>query len=92
MTVVTPTHPCSCDVSERVTETTRTELILDHLRLADALAGRYRGRGVDHEDLQQVARGGLVEAANRFDPAIGAFAAFAAPIHAADCDCCSRME
>jgi len=54
------------------------ELVVDHLWLADALAGRYRARGVELEDLRQVARCGLVEAAGRYDPAMGTFAAFAA--------------
>ena len=58
-------------------EENRTQLVLEHLWLADALAGRYRGRGVEADDLQQVARCGLVEASHRFDPSIGAFGPFA---------------
>ncbi len=54
-------------------------LVLDHLWLADAIARRFRGRGEDDEDLRQVARCGLVEAAGRYDPARGAFPAFAGP-------------
>jgi RNA polymerase sigma-B factor len=54
-------------------------LVLDHLWLADALARRFRGRGEDDEDLQQVARCALMEAAHRYDPAQGPFGAFAGP-------------
>lgn len=54
------------------------DLILGHLWLADALARRYRGRGMEAEELQQEARSALVEASQRFDPSVGAFAPFAA--------------
>ncbi len=52
-------------------------LILDHLSLAARLARGYRGRGVDLEDLEQVARLALVKAAAGFDEDRGAFPAFA---------------
>jgi RNA polymerase sigma-B factor len=54
-------------------------LVLDHLPLAHNIANRYRNRGVDDEDLIQVARLGLVLAARRFDPARGDFKPFAIP-------------
>jgi RNA polymerase sigma-B factor len=38
-------------------------------RIADAVASRYRDRGVPLEDLQQAAYEGLVKAVHRFDPA-----------------------
>lgn len=58
------------------------ELVLDHLGLATALARRYSGRGVDMDDLEQVARLALVNAARRYESAQGAFAPFAtATIH-----------
>ncbi|MFP5282012.1 MAG: sigma-70 family RNA polymerase sigma factor [Actinomycetes bacterium] len=50
-----------------------------HLGPADALANRYWHNGQDREDLVQVARAGLVEAARRFDPNLGDFIAFAVP-------------
>ena len=52
-------------------------LILDHLSLAARLARGYRGRGVDADDLEQVAHLALVKAAAGFDEDRGAFAAFA---------------
>lgn len=52
-------------------------LIVDHLPLAARLARGYRGRGVDADDLEQVARLALVKAAAGFDEGRGAFAAFA---------------
>ena len=42
------------------------------------LARRYRGRGEPLEDLEQVARLGLVNAVDRYDPERGSFTAYAA--------------
>ncbi len=55
------------------------EVVVAHLGLADSLARRYGNRGEDEQDLIQVARVGLVEAAQRFDPDRGSFVAFAIP-------------
>lgn len=63
----------------RPSDDPRHRVILDHLALARAMAGRYAGRGVDRDDLTQVAYLGLVKAARRYDPERGGFAAFAAP-------------
>ena len=58
-----------------------TELIvLRMLPLADGLAMRYTGRGVETDDLVQVARTALVKAVDRYRPGAGpGFAAFAHP-------------
>jgi len=53
------------------------ELVLEHLGLATALARRFSGRGVDMDDLEQVARLALVKAARRYDPSQGPFPPFA---------------
>jgi RNA polymerase sigma-B factor len=51
-----------------------------NLGLADGIASRYLGRGIDRDDLVQVARMGLVKAVRRFRPGLGqSFAGFAAP-------------
>lgn len=51
-----------------------------NLPLCDALAGRYRGRGVDYDDLVQVARMALWLAIDRFQPEQGAtFTSYAIP-------------
>ncbi len=55
-----------------------TALVEDHLPLAARIARTYRGRGVEDDDLLQVARLALVKAAERFDPDRGAFAPYAA--------------
>lgn len=55
------------------------EIVERHLGLADALARRYGRSRTDAEDLRQVARVGLIEAVQRFDPARGDFVAFAVP-------------
>lgn len=53
-------------------------LALEHLSVADAVAARHRYPGHDPEDLKQVARMGLVMAANRYDESHGnGFAAYA---------------
>lgn len=58
----------------------REEAVLTNRSLAFALARQYRGRGVEDEDLEQVAMLGLVNAVRRFRPDAGkGFAAFAVP-------------
>lgn len=47
------------------------------LPFAGRLARRYRGRGEYLEDLEQVARLGLVKAVDRYDPERGSFTAYA---------------
>jgi RNA polymerase sigma-B factor len=44
------------------------EVIVENLSVAKSIAGRYRGRGVATEDLEQVACLALVGAAHRYDP------------------------
>lgn len=56
------------------------ELIEAHLEVARSMALRYRNRGIDLDDLEQVALLGLTKAAHRFDPNAGhAFMSFAVP-------------
>ena len=58
----------------------RESLIESHLPLAKSVARRYVGRGVELDDLVQVAAVGLCKAANRFDTRRGvSFPAFAEP-------------
>ena len=58
----------------------REELVTGYLPLAEHVAQRFSGRGVAKEDLVQVARLGLVNAVDRFDPSKGGeFLAFAVP-------------
>lgn len=58
----------------------REAIITKTMPLAEHVARRYRGRGVDYEDLYQVACVGAVSAVNRFDPDNGAeFVSFAVP-------------
>jgi len=49
----------------------RDRLVEDHLGLAHQLARRFANRGESHDDLVQVASLGLVQAVDRFDPALG---------------------
>lgn len=56
------------------------EVVLLNLRLAESIARRYEGRGIERDDLVQVANLGLVNAAQRFDPMMGKdFVSFAVP-------------
>ncbi len=57
----------------------RDQLVLDHLQFATSAASRYRERGADLQDLVQVARLALVEAAGRYQPEKGDFLSFAMP-------------
>ena len=60
--------------------TSRDELVARHRPLAEAMARRYVGRGIDADDLSQVAVVGLLKAIDRFDPDRGvAFSSFAVP-------------
>jgi RNA polymerase sigma-B factor len=55
-------------------------LVLEHLGLADAVARRYRVPGHDFEDIRQVARMGLVMAAQRYRENAGhGFVQYAVP-------------
>lgn len=56
----------------------REEMVRLALPFAGRLARRYRGRGEPLEDLEQVARLGLVKAVDRYDPERGSFTAYAA--------------
>ncbi|BCJ56384.1 hypothetical protein Asp14428_78590 [Actinoplanes sp. NBRC 14428] len=55
----------------------RDELTRTCLPFAGRMARRYRGRGETLEDLEQVARLGLVKAIDRYDPERGSFTAYA---------------
>ena len=55
----------------------RDQLTRFCLPFAGRLARRYRGRGEPLEDLEQVARLGLVKAIDRYDPERGSFTAYA---------------
>ena len=45
-----------------------SELVIAHLHVARSIARRYRNRGIPADDLEQVARLGLVKAARNYDP------------------------
>ncbi|CAN3129079.1 SigB/SigF/SigG family RNA polymerase sigma factor [Mycobacterium sp. smrl_JER01] len=58
----------------------RADIVGECLPLADRIARRYDRRGENHDDLVQVARVGLMNAVNRFDPTAGTgFLSFAVP-------------
>lgn len=56
------------------------QLIEANAAVARSMAARYRNRGIDGDDLEQVALMGLVKAARRFDPTAGHdFMSYAVP-------------
>lgn len=58
----------------------REELIEEHMYIVDILSKKYAGRGIDLDDLYQVASLGLIYAVDRFDPDKGyKFSSFATP-------------
>ena len=67
-----------CAGSERAE--IRNEMVLHAVPLADSIARRYGGRGIDAEDLAQVARLAVVKAVHRYRHGRGqGFTAFAVP-------------
>lgn len=61
-------HRQTMGTPERVA--TRNELVRINMRVAHAVAARYRDRGVPRADLEQAACEGLVKAVDRFDPSL----------------------
>jgi len=58
----------------------RNEIVEEYLSLSELLARKFMGRGVEYEDLLQVASYALVLAVERYDPDKGVqFASFATP-------------
>jgi RNA polymerase sigma-B factor len=62
---------CSVGACERERQRILDEVIVLNIGVANAVAARYRARGVAIEDLQQVAYLALVKAAQGFDPSAG---------------------
>lgn len=54
------------------------ELVRRHSDLASSISRRYRGKGVDEDDLLQVAHMALLKAIQRYDPEIGSIRPYAA--------------
>lgn len=54
------------------------ELVRRHSDLAASISRRYRGKGIDEDDLLQVAHMALLKAIQRYDPTIGSIRPYAA--------------
>lgn len=66
--------------AQQRTQSLRNALVEAHLHVASIVARRFSGRGVDYDDLYQVAALALVKAVERYDPDRGLkFATFATP-------------
>lgn len=58
----------------------RNEIVSRYLYLPEIIAKKFLGRGVDYDDLYQVASLALIKAVERFNPEVGVkFASFATP-------------
>ncbi len=58
----------------------RNEIVSKHLYLAEIISKKFVNRGVDYEDIYQVASIALIKAVERFDPEKGVkFSSFATP-------------
>jgi len=58
----------------------REQLVIAHLYIAEIIARKFSGRGVDYDDLYQVAALALFKAVDRFDPTRGIkFVSFVTP-------------
>ena len=76
----TATAPEPASGSAPTDRRTPEELIAQHIPLARSMAARYRNRGIDLDDLEQVALLGLTKAARRFDGDAGHdFLSYAVP-------------
>jgi len=63
-----------------MTRETRNEIVERYLYIVDILIKKYLNKGVDYDDLYQVAAMALVSAVDRFDPSRGfEFTSFATP-------------
>ena len=59
----------------------RNELVENNLGLVHACANRFRGRGVEYDDLFQAGCVGIIKAADNFDPSRGfSFSTYAVPV------------
>ena len=67
----------SADAPAETKGVLREQFIAECLPFARRLARRYRGRGEPIDDLEQVARLGLVQAVDRYAPERGSFTAYA---------------
>lgn len=54
------------------------ELVRRHRDLAASISRRYRGKGIDDDDLVQVANMALLKAIQRYDPSLGSIRPYAA--------------
>lgn len=59
----------------------RENTVSQNLGLVHACAGRFRGRGIEYDDLYQAGCIGLIKAADNFDPSLGfKFSTYAVPV------------
>lgn len=68
-------------MSAEETRTRRGDFIQKNLGLVHSCAGRFRGRGIEYEDLYSAGCLGLVKACDGFDPSRGlCFSTYAVPV------------
>jgi RNA polymerase sigma-B factor len=80
-TTTIPAEVPDSELFQRMTEDPAAysdELVRRHADLAASIARRYRGKGVDEDDLLQVANMALLKAIQRYDASIGTIRPYAA--------------
>ena len=71
----------------------RERQIRENLGLVHTVANRFRGRGIEYDDLYQSGCVGLIKAVDRFDPTLGyAFSTYAVPVIAGEIKRCLRDD
>ena len=71
----------------------RERQIRENLGLVHTVANRFRGRGIEYDDLFQSGCVGLIKAVDRFDPTLGyAFSTYAVPVIAGEIKRCLRDD
>jgi RNA polymerase sigma-B factor len=68
------------EYAKRPSDSLRNKIVEKYMYLPEVLSKKYTGRGIEYDDLYQIASMALVLAVDRFDPAKGfAFTSFATP-------------
>jgi RNA polymerase sigma-B factor len=68
------------EYAKKPSDSLRNKIVEKYMYLPDFLSKKYTGRGIEYDDLYQIASMALVLAVDRFDPAKGfAFTSFATP-------------
>lgn len=81
MESVIPRERHAADAAQRESHAAREDVISENLGLVHACAHKFRGRGIEYDDLFQAGSMGLIKAADAFDCSRGVrFSTYAVPV------------